>query len=193
MAFIQNLANHLASRWGEIVTEGFNDPGECPVTGRHFLPCNAWKNTERQCYILDLSTGDRYINDSPSCKRQKCLALVGTAPLGQAVNLLLVLANRVGKLVTFAHFWHPDPDKEYSFLGRLVCLLKDLLLLALIPILYLGFFFAALYGLILPNDGGKLFATLERVSFGKGVLAPCFQPEPSSHLFGGNPQEIDHW
>ena len=60
-------------------------------------------------------------------------------------------------------------------------------------IVYVDLLLAAVYGLALPNNGKKLYATLERFAFGDFVLAPCFQPRATSHLFGGDIEEEDQW
>ena len=49
-----------------------------------------------------------------------------------------------------------------------------------------GYELAALYGCIRPYDGRKLYATIERAMYGDSVLAPCFQPSPTSHALGGD-------
>ena len=64
---------------------------------------------------------------------------------------------------------------------------------ALAPIFYVGLELSAIYGLVLPYDGGKLYATFERCAFGTHKLAPCFQPHPTEHLFGGDIDEPDSW
>jgi hypothetical protein len=40
-----------------------------------------------------------------------------------------------------------------------------------------------------PYDDRKLYASIERAQYGHFILAPCFQPDPKSHAFGGDPKK----
>ena len=66
---------------------------------------------------------------------------------------------------------------------------KDSLRIVAAPFSILGLELAALYGLIRPYDGRKMYATIERAMYGNPILAPCFQPEPERHAFGGDINE----
>ena len=63
---------------------------------------------------------------------------------------------------------------------------SSLFVIVLMPLIYVALEFAALYGVLAPYGGRKLYGTLERLAGEKGFLAPCFQPEPTHHLFGGD-------
>lgn len=109
-----------------------------------------------------------------------------------SINLLLNLINRIGKLLTFAYFWHMAPGK-YSFAARLIELGKDLFRVVFTPLILLGFLLTSLNGMTFsPYDGRKVYATLERLAYGGGysqfnrhfrpnlqnafLAAPDFQP-----------------
>ncbi len=164
-----------------------------PIKFSHFIPCNRWDAGQNNLYTVDRSNGDVYLNDSPKVKRLKCLALVVATPIVQAVGLLLNVANRVAKLMTLSHFWYADQSFDGSFKDRLFTFCTDVLRVACTLIFYVGLELSAVYGLMRPNDGGKLYATFERCAYGRHLLAPCFQPSPTSHLGGGDLRVANSW
>lgn len=54
------------------------------------------------------------------------------------------------------------------------------------PIAIIRLELAVIYGVFRPYDSRKLYATLERAQYGRHILAPCFQPGATNHLFGGD-------
>jgi hypothetical protein len=83
-------------------------------------------------------------------------------------------------------FVQRDGETKYNFRARFIDSAKDLLAVVTAPISLVALEIAALYGCIRPYDGRKLYATLERAVYGDSVLAPCFQPSPTSHALGGD-------
>lgn len=74
----------------------------------------------------------------------------------------------------------------YSFHSRIKSVGCDLLFIALlIPTLFLRQL-AALYTLVRPRDGAKLYASFERLQGANFFLAPCLQPYPTRHGLGGH-------
>ena len=57
-----------------------------------------------------------------------------------------------------------------------VDLIKNIAQLVLAPVCVVLLELSALYGLVCPYNGRKLFANLERFKDGGYVSAPCFQP-----------------
>lgn len=148
--------------------------------------CNAPIN------LIDKTTNRVYLNESHIIVRVKCLALTLGTPIVHAVASVLNVAQRVLKLAVGFHFWAPcENEKTYSFSARAAEAGKDLLRIVCTPFAYIGLEFAALYGVIMPYDGRKLYATIERAMYESFILAPCFQPKPTSHLFGGDINKKD--
>jgi hypothetical protein len=175
----------LGMMYFTILSNGFEDiRDKRPIHLSHFIPCNEWTSTQGSHYVIDKSTGDRYANEQARIKRLKCLVMAAATPVVHSASMTLNLANRIIKLVTFAHFWHPS-HKGYSLQECCLDYGKDLLRVAFTPILFLGLELSAVYGVFSPNDGGKLFATFERCLFEQGILAPCLQPEPASQVIWG--------
>ena len=153
-----------------------------------------WWGTNEPMYLIDESTGKCYWNESKVIVRIKC-ALLGT--LGTAGNLLLAVSNiafRVLRLVSLYHLWRPN----VQFKARLVSIQEDFKSLVRTPFIFTGLIFSALYGLISPYDGRKLYASFANLAnytifipyFGTlhiPAFAPCFQPSPTRHFFGGDP------
>jgi len=172
-------ATRILSSLGAVLIKGFDELPTTPITARHFLPWSDFvearlaENSQQVAAYRDrcVSRVDYYCNDSNSLIRVKCLALLLGTPTVQVVKTLFNMANKIAKIVTFAH-WRTEYDlKTKAFLFG-----KDLLILALSPIILVGLQLSALYGVISPHNGRKLYATLERLAFGQETLAPCFQP-----------------
>lgn len=187
--FLPTVAYHLYENCSEVLTNGFDERDHRPITCSHLNPYTQFER-DPSGYYTDLSNGDRYNNDDPHVIRFKCLLLALATPIVHAISLVVNLANRIAKIISFAHFWYPSSQ---SFTERSWSFGKDVLRVAFTPIIYLGLELAALYGLILPNDGRKLYATLERCAFGKEFLAPCFQPYATYHLGGGTIGKANVW
>lgn len=94
------------------------------------------------------------------------------------------------KLISLSHFWVKKSEK-CDFKSRLKDAGKDFLRIIAQPVTLVGLELAAIYGLFRPYDGRKLYASFERAAYGDSILAPCFQPDPEKHLFGGNMNKRD--
>lgn len=191
-----------------------------PVTLAHFLPF--WKledpgSSEKNGHIIDKCTGDYYFDETSSTIRKKCAALFFATFVFQIPGLLFNMINRVAKLISLSHFWHATPT-EVFFSARLAEARGDVLRVVASPLLLLGMLFSSSLGSTLaPLTGRKLYATCERAAYAGGYepyenfgtarpdgegktgaiasffLAPCFQPKPRGHLFGGTPGDPNAW
>ncbi len=189
--FFLTAAKNIVIGYKDIFLSDFDGNKEIhPTTIKHFCPLNNWTDTGWS--LIDGTTGEPYCNDSPGMKRLKCLAVAVATPLVQLIGQLANIANRIAKLISFAHFWYPSA-KNYSFKARVIEFCHDLLRVVLAPMIYIGMQLASLYALVLPYDGGKLYASLERASYTSHLIAPCFQPEAKGHLFGGSLDVKDAW
>lgn len=167
------------------------------VTLRDFQPFNRWvvdqdgpkwSDQDEPQYLIDGTTGRKYWNESKGVVGFKCFLLTLGTPIVHAIASLVNMAYRIIKLVSFSHFWMPrENEKAYSFTARLKEAGVDLLRVFTTPLAYLGLETAALYGIFNPYDGRKLYASIERAQYGNFILAPCFQPDPTAHAFGGDP------
>ncbi len=184
---------NLCQGFGEILTNDCDERNSHPIAFSHFSPCTEFTNDDsNDLYIVDSSNRDRYLADDPKVTRLKCLLLATATPIIHPIGLLLNLANRIAKLISFAHFWHPSAE-HYSLNEKLWAVGKDLLRVASSPIIYISLELSALYGLFLPNQARKLYATFERCAFGKALLAPCFQPYATAHLGGAPGYAMNAW
>ena len=66
--------------------------------------------------------------------------------------------------------------KEYTLKERTIECGKDALRILSEPVMFCFKEAAAFIGIITPNYGMKLFASLERLQYGHGEIAPCYQP-----------------
>lgn len=141
-------------------------------------------------YLIDKTTGRKYWNESKDCVRFKCFLLTLGTPIVHSIASLVNMAHRIMKLVTFSHFrMDKEGEKSYSFKERLKDAGKDLLRVVTTPIAFVGLELAAIYGMFSPYNGRKLYASIERAQYENFTFAPCFQPDPTCHALGGNPEE----
>lgn len=184
------VACNLAKRYVKVAVESIDidDRNYRPVHLTHFIPCTPFKKVTHDTgtfmernRIKDLSNEDEYLDDREV--RWKYLALTLATPIVQAVGVLLSVALRIIKFITLAHFWYPF-ENEYPLCDRAWSFGKDILRIAFAPAIYIGMVVSPIYGLAFINNGRKLYATFERCIYGDALLAPCFQPKPTSHLFG---------
>lgn len=138
-------------------------------------------------YIIDESTGRRYWNESKGIVRFKCALLtVGTPLIHPLTSVVTGVGLSALRVLSLSHFWAPY-DINASFSEKLVNMSTDLLKIVIWPLFLLALELSAIYGLISPYNGRKLYASLERAYYDGAVLAPCFQPDPTRHAFGGDP------
>lgn len=163
-----------------------------PETGKNV---RVWKNSQIPVFMIDRTTGKKYWNESKNCVGAKCFALALGTLFIQPVLSVIPIAYRIVKFVSFAHFWIPKQDeKSYSFKERSKDVGKDLLRVVAAPIAIIALELAAIYGVFSPYNGRKLYGSIEKNMFeDKHLLAPCFQSDPMSHFFNGNPEERDAW
>jgi len=167
------------------------------VTLKDFYPVNKWIIDDKgpeydDCvqyrYIIDQTTGRSYLNESANVVKDKCTLLVLGTPFIHLVASIINVAYRIFKLVTLYHFKEllTKANNPPTFKACLNEAGKDALRIITAIFAYVLLEIAACYGTIRPYDGRKLYATIERAQYGNFILAPCFQPDASRHLFGGN-------
>lgn len=165
------------------------------VSIKDFQPINTWKldldgpkwfYSNEPRYIIDTTTDRRYWNESKGCVGFKCFLLTLGTPIVHPIAAIVNIAIRVLKILSLSHFWLPT---SHSLKGRLKDVGQDLLKILISPLVIPALELAAIYGMVTPYDGRKLYASIERAIYGSFILAPCFQPDPEIHAFGGNPLE----
>lgn len=168
------------------------------VTLEDFNPLSSWEvDTDGEQWdrggakhVIDKATGRKYWNESENIVRFKCLLLAGGTSVVHAVAGVVNIAFRIFRLVSGYHFWPTKPGEQpRSLKERMKAAGEDLLRIFTQPIAILALELASIYGIVRPYDGRKLYASIERAQYGHFILAPCFQPDPKSHLFGGDPKK----
>ncbi len=175
-------------------------PGSTGVSIMDFKPITEWApvnsltynsdllwadNTPK--YIRDTLTNRAYLNESKWCIRKKCCLLILGTPIIHTIISLEFTAFRILKLISFAHFWmNVNKEEPYSIKERSSCAGKDLARVLTRPFHLIALQLSAIYGVISPCNGRKLYASFERLLPESFFLAPCFQPNASSHFFGGD-------
>ncbi|MCH9613171.1 MAG: hypothetical protein SP1CHLAM54_01680 [Chlamydiia bacterium] len=190
--FLSQATSNVVGEWKNILLNTFEVRNGTPIEFSHFNPATRFGEGEDEFTVVDLTNNDPYGNEELGVIRGKCLALSLTTPIVHAVTCVVNVANRVGKVVSLSHFWWPSGG-DYSLISRAVACGKDILQVVMTPIVYVGLELSALYGLAMPLQGRKLFATFERYAFGDAVLAPCFQPSAERHLGGASASVLNAW
>jgi xanthosine utilization system XapX-like protein len=150
-----------------------------------------WDNSNESRFIVDKPTGRLYTNESKNVVRFKCFWITLGNPLVHVVASFINVVYRIVLLITFSHFRGDKKDANnkiipnYPFKARLIDAGIDLLRIKSTPLSLIALPLASLFGLLRPYDGRKLYASIERAIYGRPILAPCFQPNPTHHFFGG--------
>jgi hypothetical protein len=118
-----------------------------------------WEGSTEKAFVIDLTTGNRYLNIGEKYLRISSLAML--IPVLPA----FFVAIKILKVVSFSHFWrHEEAEKNgYSLPSRLVRCFTDLVLITTSPILLIAMEVSALYGIIRPNDGRKMYEVFARI------------------------------
>lgn len=172
------------------------------VTLRDFCPINRWTADEKgpywegnykpevmgpYQYLIDQTTDRRYLNQDPGVVRTKCILLTFGTPFIHLIASIANVAYRIWNLISLAHFKEQSTSEweektPYSFKASLKETFKDCVKVFTTPLAYFGLELAAIFGIISPYDGRKLYATIERAQYGNSILAPWFQPCDPYHL-----------
>ncbi|PIS02912.1 MAG: hypothetical protein COT85_02455 [Chlamydiae bacterium CG10_big_fil_rev_8_21_14_0_10_42_34] len=134
-------------------------------------------SNQEPMWVIDQSTGERYLNESDATIRRKggllaifcCIPNLGTS--------LMSMGGRFLDLTCIPDESARNESKETKIAKMIYA-----------PITYLGMQFAACYACLgNPKDGRKLFTQLESIQYGDtDSFAPCFKPQAKKHLLGGN-------
>lgn len=190
------------------------------VTIRDFQPWNNWTDTHamdiygyNEEFHCDESTKKRYWIQSPDTLREKCGLLMPWTVLAHTYRIALRILSFIS-LYQFHYRSNGQVDESgyrvmihYSLKERVKEAGKDLLKIIATPVLVLFLESAALYGLLNPYDGRKLYASGERFAYEalgmEGVdlfdrpapayCAPCFQPDATHHALGGDANDGNAW
>ena len=118
-----------------------------------------------------------YFNDNEMDIRIKGVALAIGTPFIHPIAIVHNVAYRLLRTITLSRLWvEKEGETSYELRARLQDVGSDLLKIVAAPIALVGLELAALYAIVSPRDGKKLYATIERAEYGGFILAPCFQP-----------------
>lgn len=141
-------------------------------------------------YIIDETTGKKYLNESQCTIRRKCFGLAIGTPIAHIPCGLLNIGYRIDKFITGSfHWWTGIVDDSSDPLDPIA----DGCRIIAQPLAIIGLELSAIYGIINPYDGRKLYASIEKAEYGRPILAPCFQPNPEEHFFGGDINTRDQY
>lgn len=127
-----------------------------------FIPSGRW--TDDGVYVKDDSSGRLYLNEPLNVTRQKCAALAIAGPTVVLEAAILQIALNVLRTVTFYHFW-AHSEGEYNLKERAISFGLDALRILTAPIAVISMTFAAIFGIINPREGRKLYASIARAQF----------------------------
>lgn len=165
-------------------------------TAKRFCPWNDWtvnengprySDTGEPQWIIDDTTDAPYLNESKDLVRLKCFALI----FGTVIQTIAAILKALLFLIVFAtglfsndaicrYLWPDSPDDLGANFG------KSFVKILAIPFYSTALAVTAVYGLFNPYDARKIYSGLESAYFDEWRLAPCFQPQATSHFFGSN-------
>lgn len=134
-----------------------------------------WEDNGEPMFLIDRTTGERYLNESRFTVWIKCILLIIGTPV---IHTLLAVCKFVVHFLTglclLMKLSPIEAGKEFwkAFV--------------ITPFAVIALLLSAIYGLLNPYDARKLYASFEGLAYGRYILAPCFESEPTSHFFGGN-------
>ncbi|MDP3705657.1 MAG: hypothetical protein Q8R24_07065 [Legionellaceae bacterium] len=134
---------------------------------------------EEKSRILDLSTGDQYANEARVIIRFKCFLLSLTVPIFHSIIAVLEIIITSLMCISLYPFWKKRKEDLSTGTYAKACFTdfaEIMFRILFIPIIVALLELSALYGLIFPHNGRKIYANLERLTYGGAVLARCFQP-----------------
>lgn len=180
------------------------------VVRSDFNPRTQWKKWKsgprwtngKLVYIIDRASPRTYLdrchwNEPLKVIRLKCLALAIATPIVHSVIAVAMVVLRILRSLSFYYFIRAALDDVPDWKeARISCLVDWIRILAapiLTPIVLLGLEGSAVFGLIHPLNGRKLYAAFERLGYNGPILAPCFQFHPHEHFFSGLTKGPNRW
>lgn len=131
-------------------------------------------------FIIEQETGKKYLNQRKTLLRIKLAMVLVTSPVMQILALIRKVFARAVDFLQALTF-----RAKNSICANIKHANQSLLLIIAMPLIYLAIELSALYGLFCPLAGRKLYASFERLAGSETFVAPCFQPNPTDHYFGG--------
>lgn len=127
-------------------------------------------------YLRDKTANRLYHNFIVGLRLHLIFSMARTAVYDTAI-VVMQICFRALKLVSFAYFWIGKKDESsYSLKGRLNDIANDIVKSLKSPFILLAQELSAMYGMINPEDGRKLYASLQRLILPKEHLYAVLQP-----------------
>lgn len=174
------------------------------VTIRDFCPINRWDEGwlgTLSPVIRDKTTGTVYSNRPIRFVRLKCLQLAAATPILHLMMMMVQISRESLDTLTLAHFrtsyrlrhkksikqWIGLQQNEHWALTATKQTAQDIVLLLLSLPLFIGLELSALYGVLNPRDGRKLYGSFERLRYSEPLLSTSFRPRSGidDQLFDG--------
>jgi len=130
------------------------------VTGSFSFFCDLKK--DEPLFTVDKRTGHRYINIPKETLRKYHLLNACFIPSMLPFMTAGIAIKRLFRVISFYHFRHPE--KTPLLTQKLKSTAIDIALIALSPIIAVGYSLSLLYGLVAPYDGEKMATLFCRLS-----------------------------
>jgi len=145
--------------------------------------------------FLEDKTGQKFTYINKNDMRLKALGLATSTPVTHLALSVANIAIRSLRILSFYHFWKAQ-DGSYSLKPRLFDTGKDALTIMIQPIALLALEASALYGLVSPYDGMKLYNNLELATYDRLIMMKLFKigsiKEENKPISSPPPQVSDH-
>ncbi|MDF1758622.1 MAG: hypothetical protein P1U74_10055 [Legionellaceae bacterium] len=155
------------------------------VTTKHFLLTNTWDDLEKDndifSGVIDPITNNRYLLEPISTTRKKHFVLFLVTPFIHTLAAIIKMSLNILKLITFYHFWkNLDHVKTDHMERRKNDILRDIFHILFAPLAVILLELVTIFGMILPKNGRKLYASIERLAYGDYILPDSIRKYMSS-------------
>ncbi len=136
----------------------------------------------------DMKSDQYYMSEGTGSLRFQAVWLTIATPITQAIAAVANIVVRALATITLFRLWE-SKDGEYDLKERVKSIGKDLLIILAQPAGIIGLQLSAIYGIISPKDGRKLYASIERALYGNNAVFDFLQPVEVKDVMGSQ-QEV---
>ncbi len=154
-------------------------PVESPLDPHKFI----WGSVPTN--VIDKSTGRYYLHESESWVSFKCTLVFFVTLIAQPFGCLFNALYRIKKIITVDY-----PTDSAFFAGKhpmkalKAAMWLDIKRILFTPVALVCLPLSALYGIVRPNDGKKLYTSFERALYGRPIFAAAFGLASSDDRYG---------
>lgn len=172
MSFIYSTP--LINRW-RLYIEGpkrdFSTRNQLKAPSEYISSEKLWRTPK---YVLDIDAGKFYWNEYKSTIRLKSFLLALPGFLNNITCTIAAISIQILKIISLYSLIDSFLiSRTFEIINPLIDLANDCVRLIALPIYLIGIELSAIYGILMPYDGRKLYTFFEKAIYGKAII-PCF-------------------